>query len=264
MLDKLGGQWAPKPSTGPHKLRECLPLCLVLRNRLKYALTRREVLQICMRRLIAVDHKVRTDINYPCGLMDVISIARTNEQFRVLFDVKGRFTLHKISPDEAKYKLCRVKKIAKGKKVTTGRNPFMTGQLAAIPYAVTHDGRTIRFPDPLVKVNDTIKFDIANGTCSSVIKFEVGAMCIVTAGNNAGRIGSIHRIEKHEGGFSIVHVADKKGSNFATRLSNVFVIGDSTAAISLPRARGIRLTVLEEHVQKEEAAEKERKKMLKM
>ena len=26
MLDKLGGVWAPRPSTGPHKLRECLPI----------------------------------------------------------------------------------------------------------------------------------------------------------------------------------------------------------------------------------------------
>merc|ERR1711868_108136 len=41
MLDKMGGVWAPRPSTGPHKLRECLPLILVLRNRLKYALTLR-------------------------------------------------------------------------------------------------------------------------------------------------------------------------------------------------------------------------------
>ena len=24
MLDKLGGIWAPRPSTGPHKLRECM------------------------------------------------------------------------------------------------------------------------------------------------------------------------------------------------------------------------------------------------
>jgi hypothetical protein len=31
---------APKPSSGPHKSRECLPLILILRNRLKYVLIR--------------------------------------------------------------------------------------------------------------------------------------------------------------------------------------------------------------------------------
>lgn len=69
MLDKLGGVYAPRPSTGPHKLRESLPLVIFLRNRLKYALTNCEVTKIVMQRLIKVDGKVRTDPNYPAGFM---------------------------------------------------------------------------------------------------------------------------------------------------------------------------------------------------
>ncbi|GMP51338.1 hypothetical protein CsSME_00017604 [Camellia sinensis var. sinensis] len=69
MLDKLGGAFAPKPSSGPHKSRECLPLILILRNRLKYALTYREVISILMQRHILVDGKVRTDKTYPSGFM---------------------------------------------------------------------------------------------------------------------------------------------------------------------------------------------------
>ena len=60
---------APRPSTGPHKLRECLPLCLFLRNRLHYALTMDEVKKILMQRLVKVDGKVRTDTTYPAGFM---------------------------------------------------------------------------------------------------------------------------------------------------------------------------------------------------
>lgn len=60
---------APRPSPGPHKLRECLPLTIFLRNRLKYALTGKEVLSIVMQRLIKVDGKVRTDPTYPAGFM---------------------------------------------------------------------------------------------------------------------------------------------------------------------------------------------------
>ncbi len=71
MLDKLGGVFAPRPSTGPHKLRESLPLVVMLRNRLKYALTRTEVTKIVMQRTIKVDGKVRTDINYPSGFMGI-------------------------------------------------------------------------------------------------------------------------------------------------------------------------------------------------
>jgi small subunit ribosomal protein S4e len=69
MLDKLGGVFAPRPSTGPHKLRESLPLVIFLRNRLKFALTGQEVKKILMQRLIKVDGKVRTDNNYPTGFM---------------------------------------------------------------------------------------------------------------------------------------------------------------------------------------------------
>lgn len=65
----LGYFQAPRPSTGPHKLRECLPLIIFLRNRLKYALTGDEVKKICMQRFIKIDGKVRTDITYPTGFM---------------------------------------------------------------------------------------------------------------------------------------------------------------------------------------------------
>ena len=74
MLDKLSGVYAPRPSAGPHKLRESLPLIVFLRNRLKYALNGREVKAILMERQVKVDGKVRTDTTFPAGFMDVISL----------------------------------------------------------------------------------------------------------------------------------------------------------------------------------------------
>jgi len=35
-------------------------------------------------------------------LIDVISIQKTSEHFRLIYDVKGRFTIHRITPEEAK------------------------------------------------------------------------------------------------------------------------------------------------------------------
>jgi len=251
MLDKLGGIWAPRPSTGPHKLRECLPLSLVLRNRLRYSLTRRETLMIVMRRSVRVDGKVRTDLNYPAGFMDVITIPKTNEQFRLLYDVKGRFVLHRITPEEATYKLCRIQKRSIGNKASIGRNPFHTGQLGAIPYVVTHDGRTIRFADPAYNVNDTIKIDISTGRPIGHIKLEAGQLALITRGHNIGRVGTITGVERHPGSFDIAHLKDRRGNTFATRLGNVFVIGDgSKPAVSLPKQKGVKLSVIEERDQK--------------
>jgi len=247
MLNKLGGIYAPRPSTGPHKLRESLPLTLILRNRLKYSLTRRETIMIVMRRTVQVDGKVRTDINYPTGFMDVVSIPKTDEIFRLLYDVKGRFVLHRIQKAEASYKLCRIQKVAKANKASIGRNPFQQGQAGTIPYAVTHDGRTLRFVDPQIKVNDTVKIEIATGQVSRHIKFEVGNLCMVTKGANVGRVGVILAKDRHPGSFDIVHIRDRKGNEFATRIANVFIIGEgNSVAISLPKSKGIKKTVIEE------------------
>jgi len=238
MLDKMGGTWAPRPSTGPHKLRECLPLVLILRNRLKYALTKKEVQQILMQRLIKVDGKVRTDPNYPCGFMDVISIEKTDEHFRMLYDAKGRFIVHRLNnknfSSENEYKLCRVQKLSWGAK--------------GVPYIATHDGRTIRYPDPNSKMHDTVKLDIATGKAVDNIKFETGATCCITKGQNQGRVGVITGREKHVGSFEIVHVKDSKGRSFATRISNVFCIAakEDDTLISLPRGKGVRDNILEE------------------
>jgi len=248
MLDKISGKYATRASTGPHKLRECVPLTILIRNRLKYALSRREVTQVVMRRLVNVDGKPRTDTRYPTGFQDVVTFPRTDEQFRMLYDVKGRFVLHRITKEEAKYKLCRVIKVAKGSKNMTGRNPLAgPGQAGVIPYLVSHDGRTIRFADPAVKVHDTIKFDLESGKQVGHIKFEIGNLVMVTKGGNTGRIGVIVSKESHPGSFDIVHIKDRKNNAFATRLENVFVIGEgSKPEISLPKGKGVQLSIMEE------------------
>ena len=69
MLDKLSGVYAPRPSQGPHKLRECIPLLIVLRNKLHYALNNREAKVIIHNKepLVKIDHKIRKDIKFPAG-----------------------------------------------------------------------------------------------------------------------------------------------------------------------------------------------------
>jgi small subunit ribosomal protein S4e len=241
MLDKLTGTWAPKPSAGPHKTRECLPLVVFLRNRLKYALTGKEVNSILMQRLVKVDGKVRTDSTYPAGFMDVISIEKTGENFRLVFDTKGRFTIHRVTAEEAAYKLCKVKQVKVGDK--------------GIPFLVTHDGRTIRYPDPAIKVNDTIKLEMATGKILDSIKFDTGNVAYITGGRNTGRVGVIVNRERHPGSFDIVHVKDAVDRTFTTRMSNVFVIGQGAKPwISLPKGKGVKLTIAEERDRRRAAA----------
>lgn len=233
MLDKLSGTYAPRPSPGPHKLRECLPLIVLIRNKLKYALNKKEVNSIVMQRLVKVDNRVRTDVNYPTGFMDIVQLEKTGENFRILYDIKGRFAVHRVSEEEAAYKLCKVRKMQVGSK--------------GIPFIVTHDGRTIRYPDPSISVYDSVKVNLESGKIDAHLKFEVGNTATITGGHSIGRVGVITHRERHPGGFDIVHLKDVRDQTFATRLSNVFVIGQGSEAwISLPKCKGIKLSISEE------------------
>merc|ERR1712210_127364 len=188
MLDKLTGVYAPKPSQGPHKQRECLPLILFLRNRLHYALTGQEVKKILMQRLV-------------------------NE--------------------EGKSKLCRINKIGVAAK--------------GVPFVVTHDARTIRYPNPDIKVNASVIVDIESGAVTEHVRFDTGSLCMITGGHNLGRVGVIASRDRHPGSFDIVNIKDATGAVFATRLDNVFIIGrGKQALVSLPRQKGIRITIAEE------------------
>ncbi|CDJ63403.1 hypothetical protein, conserved, partial [Eimeria necatrix] len=133
----------------------------------------------------------------------------------------------------AAFKLCRVKKVLVGPK--------------AVPMLVTHDGRTLRFPHPEIKVHDTVRLNIADSKILDTYKFEVGNVAMVTGGHNVGRVGSIVSRERHLGSFDVVHLRDARGNEFATRIGNVFVIGrGEKPVVALPKDKGIRLTIFED------------------
>merc|ERR1711881_341647 len=132
-----------------------------------------------MGRMIKVDGKVRTDVKYPAGYMDVITIDKTNEN---------------------------------------------------VPFLVTHDGRSIRYPNPDCKVGDTVELDLASNKITNWVKFDTGNMCHIIGGKNVGRMGVILSRERHPGSFDIVNVKDSAGHTFATRASNIFLLGKGNKA----------------------------------
>ena len=99
----------------------------------------------------------------------------------------------------------------------------------------------IRYPDPAIKVNDTVKIDLSTGKITDFIRFDTGVIAMVTGGRNMGRVGVITHRERHDGGFNIVHVKDAIDNEFATRESNVFIIGKDKPWISLPKGKGVKV-----------------------
>jgi small subunit ribosomal protein S4e len=188
---------------------------------------------IVMQKLVKVDGRVRTDLNFPAGFMDVIELDKSNERFRMLYDTKGRYVLHRIKEEEKSFKLCRVRSVS-----TT---------LKKVPYIVTHDARTIRYPDPSIKVNDTVKVDIKTGKILDFMSFTTGQIGMVTKGANKGRVGTVLAFERHPGAFDIATIRDANGATFATRSENVFIIGrPAKLEVTLPKGQGVSMSILDE------------------
>mmetsp|Transcript_30496 Transcript_30496/g.47774 ORF Transcript_30496/g.47774 Transcript_30496/m.47774 type:complete len:231 (+) Transcript_30496:91-783(+) len=219
-LDKLGGIWAPNSSKGPHKKFSSIPLSLIIKNKLKYALNSREVSQILSLKTIRIDHKQRTDKNFSVGIMDVLTIDKTKENFRILYDRIGKLTLHRISDEESNFKISKVLHISTGKK--------------GVPLIVTQDGRTIIYPETNVKTNDSVLLNLANGKIIDYLKFCPGSLCLIIGGSNKGKTGII--INEFKGGSNSIMVKDFYGYEFETKINNILVIGKGYKSfISLPK-----------------------------
>lgn len=222
--------WVVRPSSGPHSMKNSIPLAIILRDMLAYAETRKEAKTIVSQGKVKVDGKVRRDDAFPVGIMDVLSIQEINKNFRVLPHPKG-LMIHPISEDEARFKLCRIEN------KTTTKNGNMLLNL--------HDGSTIlvKVADPknpqedVYSTLDTVKISLPERQILQHVKMEKNVVALITGGKNIGKYGKVVDIEEAKGKKrreAIVTIQDDKGNLFQTTLNYVFVIGDESPLISLP------------------------------
>lgn len=233
MLSKTGGTFAPKTKCGPHDLKSSIPLCLLLK-RLNLANTKKEIKIICRENLIKINNKTRTDKNFPVGLFDVLTITKTNEHYRLLYNINKKFYLHRITSEEARYRLVKIR----GKK-----------EYENVPYIYSKDGVTFKYEDPSIEVGDTLKINMDNEVIEHV-RYEEGKLTIVISGRNLGCIGVVMKFEKSEKTDDMVYLKDLNGRMFATKAKNCFVIGQADKPlITLPQGNGIKLSEYDMSIQ---------------
>jgi small subunit ribosomal protein S4e len=224
--------WVIKPSSGPHSLKNCLPLSLVIRDILELAKTRKEAKKIITQGKVYVDGKVRRKDNFPVGLMDVISFPGINKFYRVVSSHKGLF-ISPIDAEEAKYKLYRVE----DKTILKNKN---------IQFAF-HDGSTILFksedsknlPDVNYETFDVLKLNLPEKETVEKLKTKKGNFAIITGGKNIGKNGRIIEIEKtvaKKRRNALVMIEDDSNNRYQTIMDFIFVIGKTKSLISLPEA----------------------------
>ncbi len=177
------GQFAVKPSPGPHPISESYSLAVLLRDVLKVVKNMREARYVINSGKVLVDGVIRYDKKFPVGLMDVIHIPSINKFYRMLPSKKAVLFPKEIDPESAKFKLCKVKSKNKVKS-----NKFSYG---------LHDGRTILSENDLgLNVGDSVLITIPEGKFVDKVKLEKDSLVLFLKGKHIGKIGVVKDIIK--------------------------------------------------------------------
>ncbi len=210
--------WAPRSKSGPHPKDRSVPLVVVIRDILEYTNTSREAKRLLADRKVEVDGKVVTDRNRPIGLMDVITIPELKENYRVLFDQKGKIRLKSIDEGVSGWKLVKVEDKTTLKDGITQYN--------------LHDGRNLKFENANQHSTlDVLKLEIPEQKVLDTYEFKEGMMALIIGGKH---IGEIDRIKEHE----VIKGPQPNFVHFESGMTTiedyVFVIGKDTPAIEVP------------------------------
>jgi len=215
-------KWIVKPSPGPHKKFESIPLLIIVRDILKLADTGKEARKIIKAKEILVDGKPRLDHKYPVGLFDVITVPKLKKQYRIV-PAKNGLTLIEIPKNESGLKLCRIE----GK--TLVKNGFLQLNL--------HDGKNILVKEKAkkdsYKTGDSLLIETPGQKIKKHIKMEKGSTTIIIGGQNIGDIVKIKEIIKTRGRQPNKVICKKKEKEFEAIKNYVFVVGKTKPEIKV-------------------------------
>ncbi|MBI5223106.1 30S ribosomal protein S4e [Candidatus Micrarchaeota archaeon] len=215
ITDKKESTWILRTFPGPHPKRASIGLGVLLRDVLKVAPTLKEVKQILNRqspRLVRVDHRPRTDVRFPVGLMDVVRFDTADKFYRIIVDSKGRLIPVEIKKAEADSKLLKV----------VGKNVLKGGKISL----ALHDGRNL-FADNHINVGDSIVFSLNDGKLKSTIKLAPGAKCLISEGKHAGAVVTLKEIVNRQAGKPSEALVSNESGDFITVAKYLFAVDGS-------------------------------------
>ena len=219
-ITRKTSHWVTKPRPGPHGTSESMPLLGVIRDMLALCDNSREARFIIGGRGVIVDGKIVTDYKYPVGLMDVVTLVKTKQNFRMLVDYKNKLQLVAIDDAEKDWKLARIDNKTSAKKGKVQLN--------------LHDGRCIMLSKDQYKTGDVLKIELPSQKVMKAYKLEKGNLALLVGGSHPGTIQTIEDYLIRRGSASNL-VTFKEG--FSTVKENVFVIGEKAPEIKTLEAK---------------------------
>ncbi len=177
-------KWVVSPIAGPHRKQLCIPLQIIVKDILGLAETAGEAKKIIKAGKVLVDKKIRKELGFPVGLMDVVEIPEIKKHCRVLVNKDGLF-LAEIKQSDSDKKICRIENKSVLKK--------------GVQQLHLHDGRNVLLAENIAyRPGDSVLIHLPDQKIEAHYKLEKGSRVILINGKNKGIGGEIKDIRNRK------------------------------------------------------------------
>lgn len=186
----------------------------ILKYHLKVAHSIKEVKHLIKSEEIIVNGKRLTDYRSPVCFTDIVSLPKTNSNYRLIIDTDGILKLIPIPKEDSTFKIVKIigKNLVKGKI-----------QLNLM------DGRNVMFEKHHYKVNDSLLITIPDHIVKEHLGFEKGMLVLLYKGKHIGKIGALQDVKGDT-------VLIKTGEDvYETKKEYVLIVGKDKPAIKMTK-----------------------------
>src|ERR1041385_1807319 len=206
--------YTTKPRPGAHPIERALPLGTIVRDFLKLAATGREAARVIGAGDILVDGRIVKDPKFAVGFMDVVSIPKTKQAWRVFIDDKARLRLVPIEAGQAGWKLAQI----------TGKSTWSGGRTQLN----FHDGRNLLVKKDDYRTGDVLRLELPSQKVLGHFPLKECSSVLITDGTHAGEVAPVTGIEvtrSHKPNLIHLTVGD---ASFTTIKPYAFPIGEAS------------------------------------
>jgi small subunit ribosomal protein S4e len=224
-ISKKTAKYSVRPAPGPHAAYDCIPVAILLRDMFHFARNMSEVKRILYERNVVIDGRVKTNRKYPLGFMDVLSLPKMQQHYRMIYTVKKGLRAIPIDEKETTEKLCQIKN------KTSIKDGLIQLNL--------HDGRNIvlskeETDTATYSTHDTVKISLPEQQIMEKYELKVGNYGFVTSGRWMGMHGTIEEISAHgTKKTKTVTLSTPDGERLVTLYRYIFVVGNKTPSVTI-------------------------------